>query len=261
MTSFGPFGDERLRDTLVLPLNGRMLMSTIQVKNHVLRRLTAEAFEALEPHLVRVPIVLKQELITPDVPISHVYFPESGLISIIAGSDSSELIECGHVGFEGMTDHVVAPGDTSVLKCLVQAPGFAWAVETLDYVNWIQERPTAQLVVLRYNQAFNVQVAYTALSHGSYTIDERLARWMLMSFDRTEDGDLPFVHSFISMMLGVRRSGVTTAIHRLEGEHAIRATRGHIKLRDREKLVELASGSYGTPESEYLRLMGPLLRD
>jgi hypothetical protein len=79
-----------------------------------------------------------------------------------------------------------------------------------------------------------------------------------MSFDRSKGEDLPLVHDFIAMMLAVRRSGVTTAIHVLEGHHAIKATRGSIKLRDREVLEELARGSYGDPEAEYERLMGPL---
>jgi CRP-like cAMP-binding protein len=113
-------------------------------------------------------------------------------------------------------------------------------------------------VVLRYQQTMIVQASYTALSHGSFNIEERLARWLLMCFDRSKGADLPLVHEFIALMLAVRRSGVTTAIHVLEGNHAIKATRGSIQLRDREKLEELASGSYGDPESEYARLMGPL---
>ena len=108
-------------------------------------------------------------------------------------------------------------------------------------------------------QGWNVlALAYTALAHGSFTIEERLARWLLMAFDRVERSDIPLVHDSIADMLSVRRAGVTHAIHALEGHGAIRATRGLIHLRDRETLVTLAAGSYGLPEREYERLMSTL---
>jgi CRP-like cAMP-binding protein len=80
--------------------------------------------------------------------------------------------------------------------------------------------------VLRYQQSMTVQVSYTALSHGSFNVEDRLARWLCMSFDRSQGADQPLVHEFIAMMLAVRRSGVTTALHTLEGHGAIKATRG-----------------------------------
>ncbi len=100
-----------------------------------------------------------------------------------------------------------------------------------------------------------MQVAHTALSHGSYTLEERLARWLLMCHDRLDGYDLPLVHEFLSMMLGVRRSGVTIAIQTLEGTGAIKGTRGHIVVRDRDKLEETANGSYGVPEAEYEKII------
>jgi hypothetical protein len=105
---------------------------------------------------------------------------------------------------------------------------------------------------------FNVQVAYTALSHGSYTIEERLARWLLMCHDRVDGDDLPLVHEFLSMMLGVRRPGVTIAVQTLEATGIIKAKRGHIIVQDRARLEEVAGGSYGVPEAEYRRLFGQL---
>jgi CRP-like cAMP-binding protein len=109
---------------------------------------------------------------------------------------------------------------------------------------------------LRYVEAFQVQVAHTALSHGSYTIEERLARWLLMCHDRLDGDDLPLVHEFLALMLGVRRSGVTLALQILEGAGVIHAKRGLITVHDRAKLQEIAGGSYGVPEVEYRRLIG-----
>ncbi len=230
-------------------------MPVSQSANGVLQRISADDFHCIEPFLERVELKLKQVMIAPDEPISHVWFPESGMFSIIARSDESEAIEVGMIGMEGMTDHLTCVGDTSVLRSLVQLPGTALAIEASRYIEWIEERPRVMRLVLRFQQSMMVQVSFTALSHGSYTIEERLARWLLMSFDRSDGGDLPLVHEFIAMMLAVRRSGVTTAMHVLEGKHAIRAVRGRIQLRNREVLVDMAAGSYGIAEREYMRLM------
>jgi CRP-like cAMP-binding protein len=232
-------------------------MSTFQTLNGILQRVPRADFLYIEPHIKRVELRLKQELIVPERPISHVWFPESGMCSIIVRSEGSEAIEVGIIGVEGMTDHLTRVGDFSVLKSIVQLQGTALAVEAERYIEWISVRPDVLRLVLRFQQSMLVQISFTALSHGSYTIEERLARWLLMSFDRSSGADLPLVHEFIAMMLAVRRSGVTTAMHILEGKHAIRAVRGLVQLRDRGMLEELAAGSYGLAEREYLRLMGP----
>jgi CRP-like cAMP-binding protein len=228
------------------------------VRNQLLLRLTEEDAQALVPHLKPVNLSLKQELITPGLPISHIYFPESGIVSVITAAEGSEAIETGLIGREGMTDQVLEKGDSSVLRCIVQLEGSALAVEASRYVEWISEHPAALKLLARYLQYTAIQLSFTALSHGSFNVDERLCRWLLMCFDRSDNQDLPLVHQFISMMLGVRRSGVTTALHVAEGHGAIRATRGRIHLQDRAKLEELTAGSYGVPEREYQRLLGPL---
>jgi len=233
-------------------------MLQTRVRNQLLLRFTTKDSEALAPYLKPVHLSLKQELITPGEPISHVYFVESGIVSLVAAADGAEAIETAVIGREGMTDHVLEAGDSSALRCLVQLEGSALAIEARHYVSWIAERPAALHVVARYLQFMAVQMAYTALSHGSFNIEQRLSRWLLMCFDRSDGEDLPFVHEFMSLMLGVRRSGVTTALHVIEGHGAVRATRGHVKLRDRAMLESLTAGSYGVPEREYQRLLGPL---
>jgi CRP-like cAMP-binding protein len=230
----------------------------VSISNLFLQRLTTEDYDAVEPFLERVDLTLKQTLVVPREPIRHVWFPESGIISVLAGENGSESIEVGMIGREGLTDHLTEEGATSVLRTMVQRSGFALAVKASNYLEWLRERPTALQMVLRFQQSMIVQISYTALSHGSYTIEERLARWLLMSFDRSNGEELPLVHEFISQMLAVRRSGVTTALHVLEGQGAIKALRGHIHLRNRQELEDLAHGSYGVAEREYDRLLGPL---
>jgi CRP-like cAMP-binding protein len=110
---------------------------------------------------------------------------------------------------------------------------------------------TLRALLLRFVHTFIVQVSQTAYANAGYSIEERLARWLLMTHDRLERDDMPITHEFMGVMLGTRRSGVTLAVQMLEGVGAIRATRGHITLRDREKLEQLAGQSYGFAEREY----------
>jgi hypothetical protein len=103
-------------------------MSHPSLQNQILRRLSTDDFLAVEHCLERVELTLKQDLITPGEPITHVRFPESGMCSVIASARGSEAIEVGLIGFEGMTDHLTKLGDTSVLKSFVQMPGTALAI-------------------------------------------------------------------------------------------------------------------------------------
>jgi hypothetical protein len=110
--------------------------------------------------------------------------------------------------------------------------------------------------LLRFVQAFMVQMGQTALSNGSHVIEERLARWVLMCHDRV-DGDALFTtHEFLSLMLGVRRAGVTQTLKTLEDRGLISTKRGQVTVLDRAKLEKVAGDSYGVPEAEYVRLIG-----
>ena len=175
------------------------------------------------------------------------------------GTPTLALLNRTGVGGPTLTGTSILHGaDTTPHEIFTQVPGSALRLGVDDLRTAIRTSPSLHQHLLRYAEAFNVQVAYTALSHGSYTIEERLARWLLMCHDRVDGDDLPLVHEFLSMMLGVRRSGVTIAVQTLEGTGVIKATRGHIIVRDRARLEEAAGGSYGVPEAEYRRLFGQL---
>jgi CRP-like cAMP-binding protein len=102
----------------------------------------------------------------------------------------------------------------------------------------------------------SVQIAHTALANAQGKIEERLARWLLMAHDRFDTDDLPITHEFLSVMLGVRRAGVTLALHRLDSVGLISTARGCVTVLDRQGLQERANGLYGVPELEFERLFG-----
>jgi CRP-like cAMP-binding protein len=119
----------------------------------------------------------------------------------------------------------------------------------------MKKSPSIQKSFLHFAQAFMIQTAHTALANGRANIEERLARWLLMAHDRVDGDDLPLIHEFLALMLGVRRSGVTVALHELEREGLTKSYRGHIRVLDRKALEKAANASYGVAETEYERRM------
>ena len=230
-------------------------MSQSQLRNKLLRKLTSDDFQVVWPRMEKVDLALKQEPLHRGDVIDFVYFPEDCVCSLVAKTESVNGIEVGMFGFEGMSNMVVRHGDQTALSTIVQVAGSAWRINAEDFASLLRTQPSLNELTLRYKEAISIQFAYTALANGSFTIEERLARWLLMSQDRSQLETIPMVHEFLAMMLAVRRSGITTATHVLEGVGAIKANRGSITIRSRDKLLEFAGESYGVPEAEYDRLM------
>lgn len=227
------------------------------VSNLLLRALPPEAFDILKSAMQRVDLPLKFELVTPDVPNDHVVFLERGLASLVATSSDNEIVEVGHIGYEGLAGmHVMLKVPKTPNKTFMQAEGSGISVPTSAFLGMVEEMPAANDLLLRYVHCCELQLAHSALANARYSMPERLARWLLMCHDRLQSDDLPLTHEFLSIMLGVRRSGVTNEIHILEGVHAIKATRGNIRIIARRKLEDIAGGSYGIPEEEYERYIG-----
>jgi CRP-like cAMP-binding protein len=165
-------------------------------------------------------------------------------------------VDVGLVGPEGMTGlPVVMNDDRSPNETYVQVAGSAYRVAADDLRNALAASTSLRGLLLRYAQWFLTQTIHTALAASTATIGARLARWILMAHDRLGDC-LPFTHDLLARTLGVRRSGITDALHILEGHGLIRATRGKIDVLDRPGLIDTAGGSYGVPEAEYERLLG-----
>jgi CRP-like cAMP-binding protein len=226
-------------------------------RNRILLSLPHESLARIKGRLVMVDLPLRKYLVEPNTSTEYVYFIEEGLASVVATSkDEHERIEIGHVGFEGLTGfHLVLGVDCTPTQTFMQAEGRGLRMTAAHLAEAMEEDRALQRQLLRYVHTYQLQLAYSALAYGRYTIPERLARWLLMCHDRLGTVEMNLTHEFLALMLGVRRSGVTNEIHILEGMGAIKATRGTIRLLDRGKLEEFANGSYGVPEKEYDRLM------
>jgi CRP-like cAMP-binding protein len=226
-------------------------------RNHILRTLNRTDLLALSAHLNPMRLPAGRVIEEPDQPIRQIVFPDSGFISVVATGKQDRRIETGFVGFEGMTGVPVIMGDDrSPHETFVQVAGAGHCVESETLRTLMGDHPGLRESFLRFALAYMVQTAHTALANGRARIEERLARWLLMAHDRMERPELPLTHELLSIMLGVRRPGVTDALHRLEGYRTIRARRGVITILDRHRLMEIADASYGLPELEYRRLLG-----
>jgi CRP-like cAMP-binding protein len=202
-----------------------------------------------------VELELRRSTEKSGTPITHIYFPESGIISVVANAAQKE-IEVGLIGLEGMSGTAVLLGDQrSPNDVYVQMAGVAHRIAARRLRQALEASKTLRERLQRYAHVFMVQIAQTAVANGTAKIDARLARWLLMAHDRHNDDELPLTHEFIAVMLGVRRPGVTDALHTLEGKGLITAERGVIRIVRRKGLIALAGGAYGVAESEYARLL------
>jgi CRP-like cAMP-binding protein len=226
-------------------------------RNRLISALRPEDRAVLWPHLSKVSLEMRASLQRPGKPIEAVYFPESAIASVVAIGGDDSRVEIGLVGNDGTTAVPIILGDDrSPHEVFIQVPGSGFRMEAATFRSLMNDHIGIQTAMLAFAHTFLIQVSYTALANGKQKLESRLARWLLMSLDRVEGDELPLTHEFISVMLGVRRPGVTLAMHILEGRGYIRTSRSRIHVIDREGLEESANGFYGVPESEYRRLIG-----
>ncbi|KMO44148.1 hypothetical protein VQ03_04220 [Methylobacterium tarhaniae] len=227
-------------------------------QNCLLRVLPEADLALLTPHLVPVPLEIGAVVVGVNEPFTHAYFPEGGLASIISKTHDQRNLEVGIFGRDGMVSTALVLGvDRTPHETSVQAPGTWLRIEADRLRGAMRQSPALTSVLMRYVQAFLLVLSQTALSNGSYTVEERLARWLLLAHDRLDGDELPLTHEFLSLMLGVQRATVTLATHVLEGKGMIRARRARIMILDRAKLETAAGDTYGVAEREYERLIGP----
>ncbi|MBC7282942.1 Crp/Fnr family transcriptional regulator [Hoeflea sp.] len=193
------------------------------------------------------------------MPISHAYFLDSGIGSIVAESPEGQRAEAGLFGRDGFSPGALVFGSNSnSCDVLMQVGGHGYRIEADAFQEALEEMPIFKKLLLRYVHTLTTQTSFTALSNAVHHVDERLARWLLMCHDRVDGDEIALTHEFLSVMLAVRRPSVTTALHVLEGNHFIKNERGFIKIQNRKALEEFGFDSYGKPEEEYLRLIGTM---
>jgi CRP-like cAMP-binding protein len=221
-------------------------------QNQLLARLSPANLARIAPHLALVPLPMRMPLVNPGQPIERCYFLESGIASVVSTNAEGKQAEVGIIGREGMVDvAAVMGGVTTPLEVFVQMAGEAYAVPTSEVAAMADDSRDFRRLLLGFAHSFLIQVSHTALATVTLNLEDRLARWLLMSCDRAESDTFPVTHEFMSLMLGVRRAGVTDALNSLAGDGYIATSRGQITMLNRKGLEDRVGESYGVPESNY----------
>jgi CRP-like cAMP-binding protein len=226
------------------------------VRNRLLAKMAAHDWALVAPHLESITLKERQVVEVPNKPIAHVYFVETGVVSVVAVNAEDHRIEVGVIGKEGMTGHPLVFGDDRAQhSAYMQIGGSGRRMPAASFVEAMKQSPSLRALVLKSAQAFMIQTAHTALANGRAKLEERLARWLLMAHDRLDSDSVPLTHEFLAVMLGVRRAGVTVALHSFERRGMITTKRGQLTLINRAAIEQVAGSFYGIPEAELKRLM------
>ncbi len=224
-----------------LPLDG---VPPRSVGNTVLRLLPPDALRALCPHLERIPLSAGRVLFPAGAGLDHAYFPESGILSLLASFADGARIAVGMVGREGMVGLCLLHGfETAHLETLVQVDGAALRLPEPVF-RAVALGPAFLRILLRYTDAYLTQVSQSGACNGRHSIEQRLSRWILMTEDRVGGGTFGMTQEFIAVMLGVRRSGVTQAIGTLQRAALVRHERGTLAVLDRPGLEAMSCECY-----------------
>ena len=225
--------------------------------NQILAALPPAEYEQLSSHLEHVELAHGQILYDAGEVIDYVYFPINAMISLVSTLPSGASAEVGVTGFEGLAGLPIILGvDRTPHECLTQIPGDARRMKAGALAAEFQRGGRLQALLLRYTQALLLQTSQVAACNDLHTVSERLSRWLLMSHDRCMCDELPLTHEFLSLMLGVRRSGVSEAAIILQAEGFIHYRRGHITITDRPGLETFACECYPILKAEFDRLPG-----
>jgi CRP-like cAMP-binding protein len=229
--------------------------------NHLLWLLARES-GAEYAALLRVlePVALPRDAVLhePGAPIPYVYFPRTSVWSLVKVMADGRRVEVGTTGFEGMVGlPVFHDAETMPFQCFVQVAGAAWQLRADTFRGAVAQGTAFHRIMQRYAQYLFDQAAQSVACNRLHSVDERCARWLLMTHDRVGRAErFPLTHEFLALMLGVRRAGVTVSMGALQAAGLIRYSRGNIAVIDRAGLEGASCECYHSERADYRRLLG-----
>jgi len=219
--------------------------------NKILTTLPAADLERIKPKLERFEMVFGATLNTPNQIAEHIYFPDSGMISLLGTLGEGSNLEISIVASEGAIPLCPFLGTpSSPVRALVQGHGIAHRIKTADFLDECRASPELTRMLLHFTRSLMLQISQCAVCFRFHMIEERLARWLLMSADRMESNEFLMTQKTLSSMLGVRREGVTKAASHLQKLGIIQYSRGKIHILDRPQLEGAACACYAILSAE-----------
>jgi CRP-like cAMP-binding protein len=224
--------------------------------NRLLDSLPPEDLKRLLPHLEPVSLGLRQPIHSANVPIEFVYFVTRGMISVVARLDDEATVEVGAFGSEGLVGVSVVLGVRATPhEAFVQAAGTALRMQAIALIEQLHGSRVLHDWLLRYAQTVLVYAAQTAACNARHTLEERLARWLLIAHDRIGTDELPLTQEFLAIMLAVRRTGVTIVAGTFQQAGMIRYKHGRITIIDRAAIEAAACECYRIVKDESARVL------
>ncbi|WP_022975876.1 Crp/Fnr family transcriptional regulator [Nevskia ramosa] len=234
-----------------------MEVSPKLIANRLIARLPIKERRALLDISETVGLEFGQILCQPDTPFRHVHFPLTGFLSLVAEVLHHPPLEMGLIGNEGLLGATLVLGVSAVpLRGIVQGAGTALRIEVRQFCALLETSPALRLSLNRYLYVLMAQLSQTAVCTRFHELGPRLARWLLMSHDRAHADHFHLTHQFLADMLGVRRSGVTTAAGVMQAHGLISYTRGEIRVLDRAGLEATSCECYAEVIADYAEQMG-----
>src|ERR1700730_10942736 len=216
------------------------------VSNLILLSNSDSDYSSLRPHLEYVSLPNHLVLHEAGGKLDFAYFPNRGLISLVVVMKDGKTAEAGIVGNEGFTGTPASVGlSRSPLQAVVQITGDGFRGEIGALQNTLESAPHLQLMLSRYAAIRGMQVAQTAACNRLHDIEQRLARWLLMTQDRVDSGSLPLTHDFLATMLGTDRPSASLAAAVLQRKELMNDTRGAVEIVNRKKLEDSDCECYG----------------
>lgn len=245
---------------LVRPFGAAAVARALELdvrQNWLLASLSPDDLALIQPHFTAVSFTRGQVLQAAGQPLSHVYFPLRGLLSVVSPTRAGGAVEVGMVGMDGVAGTSALLGATTTpFSIICKVAGPSYQIESQALRNAMSRSETLRDTLMRYVEVFLTQVSGTAASNARCSLEQRLARALLMAHDRLQTDTISMTHEYLALLLGVHRPGVTTASRMLEKAGAIKTTRGRITVVDRAKLTSLCGSAYGPAEAS-VEMMRP----
>jgi CRP-like cAMP-binding protein len=220
--------------------------------NRLLATLPKKEYQRLRPSLEEIPLLFEEVIYEAGGTILDVYFPTSGVVSLLAAVEDRATLEVGLVGREGMVGlPVFMDVKTSGNRAVVQGAGSALRMKAKVFRKECQDGGSLPRLLRRYTHSVLTQISQTAVCNRFHPIDARLARWLLMTRDRMGADEFQLTQEFLSNMLGVRREGVNKAAGVLQQQRLIRYSRGSLTILNRPGLEAIACQCYRIIKEEY----------
>lgn len=229
--------------------SGRIALTTFiadpEPANRILAGLPGAVLAALRQRGEDIELKPEEVLQRAGAPVEHVLFLDRGLAAVTGGDDVAGEADIGVIGSEGLIGHTLALGITTAFhRVSMLSSGGGLRIDRDTFRDFAEAVPELRDRCLRFAHALQVQTGQIAVCNARHKIEERLARWLLAADEGVGGGELAITHERLARALGVRRAGVTLALHELESTRAIRSTRARLSVLDRGRLTEAACGCH-----------------